>query len=44
MNNLGVRTEPVVSGALPRRGEVVGYVQFDERKVQQVRPRRLRCR
>ena len=38
-NNLGVRTEPVVSGALPRRGETVGYVQFDERKVQQVRPR-----
>jgi Cu(I)/Ag(I) efflux system membrane fusion protein len=39
MNNLGVRTEPVVSGSLPRRGDVVGYVQFDERKVQQVRTR-----
>src|SRR5512137_523685 len=39
MNNLGVRTEPVMSGSLPRRGETVGYVQFDERKVQQVRPR-----
>jgi Cu(I)/Ag(I) efflux system membrane fusion protein len=39
MNNLGVRTEPVLRGSLPRRGEVVGYVQFDERKVQQVRPR-----
>jgi Cu(I)/Ag(I) efflux system membrane fusion protein len=39
MNNLGVRTEPVVTGSLPRRGEVVGYVQFDERKVQQVRTR-----
>jgi len=39
MNNLGVRTEPVVRGSLPRRGDVVGYVQFDERKVQQVRPR-----
>ena len=39
MNNLGVRTEPVVRGSLPRRSEVVGYVQFDERKVQQVRPR-----
>ncbi|MGL6223369.1 MAG: efflux RND transporter periplasmic adaptor subunit, partial [Steroidobacteraceae bacterium] len=39
MNNLGVRTEPVVKGGLPRRGEVVGYVQFDERKVQQVRTR-----
>mgnify|MGYP003557560788 FL=1 len=39
MNNLGVRTEPVVRGSLPRRSEVVGYVQFDERRVQQVRPR-----
>ncbi len=39
MNNLGVRTEPVVRGSLPRRSDVVGYVQFDERKVQQVRPR-----
>ena len=39
MNNLGVRTEPVVRGSLPRRSEVVGYVQFDERTVQQVRPR-----
>jgi len=39
MNNLGVRTEPVVAGSLPRRGDVVGYVQFDERKVQQVRTR-----
>ncbi|MGB7904450.1 MAG: efflux RND transporter periplasmic adaptor subunit [Steroidobacteraceae bacterium] len=39
MNNLGVRTEPVVRGSLPRRGDVVGYVQFDERRVQQVRPR-----
>ena len=39
MNNLGVRTEPVLRGSLPRRSEVVGYVQFDERTVQQVRPR-----
>jgi Cu(I)/Ag(I) efflux system membrane fusion protein len=39
MNNLGVRTEPVVRGSLPRGGQTVGYVQFDERKVQQVRPR-----
>jgi Cu(I)/Ag(I) efflux system membrane fusion protein len=39
MNNLGVRTEPVVRGSLPRRSEVVGYVQYDERTVQQVRPR-----
>lgn len=38
-NNLGVRTEPVVRGSLPRSSNVVGFVQFDERKVQQVRPR-----
>jgi Cu(I)/Ag(I) efflux system membrane fusion protein len=39
INNLGVRTEPVVKGSLPRGSEVVGYVQFDERRVQQVRTR-----
>jgi Cu(I)/Ag(I) efflux system membrane fusion protein len=39
INNLGVRTEPVVRSTLPRRGDVVGYVQFDERTVRQVRPR-----
>jgi len=39
INNLGVRTEPVIRGSLPRRSETVGYVQFDERKVQQVRTR-----
>ncbi len=39
MNNLGVRTEPVVRGSLPRGVQTVGYVQFDERTVQQVRPR-----
>ena len=39
MNNLGVRTEPVVRGGLPRRSETVGYVEFDERRVQQVRTR-----
>jgi Cu(I)/Ag(I) efflux system membrane fusion protein len=39
MNNLGVRTEPVASGPLPRVSDVVGYVQLDERKVQQVRSR-----
>jgi len=39
VNNLGVRTEPVVRGSLPRGVQTVGYVQFDERKVQQVRPR-----
>ncbi len=39
VNNLGVRTEVVQRGGLARRGEVVGYVGFDERRVQQVRPR-----
>ena len=39
VNNLGVRTEIVQRGGLARRGEVVGYVGFDERRVQQVRPR-----
>jgi membrane fusion protein, copper/silver efflux system len=39
INNLGVRTEPVQRGVLPRRAETVGFVQFDERTVQQVRPR-----
>jgi Cu(I)/Ag(I) efflux system membrane fusion protein len=39
INNLGVRTEPVVRGSLSRTGQVVGYVEFDERRVQQVRPR-----
>jgi Cu(I)/Ag(I) efflux system membrane fusion protein len=39
MNNLGVKTEAAALGALPRRAETVGYVSFDERKVQQVRPR-----
>jgi Cu(I)/Ag(I) efflux system membrane fusion protein len=39
INNLGVRTEPAVRGTLPRRAETVGYVGFDERQVQQVRPR-----
>jgi membrane fusion protein, copper/silver efflux system len=39
VNNLGVRTAPVLRGGLARRGEVVGFVEFDERRVQQVRPR-----
>jgi Cu(I)/Ag(I) efflux system membrane fusion protein len=39
VNNLGVRTEAAVKGRLDRRVETVGYVGFDERKVQQVRPR-----
>jgi Cu(I)/Ag(I) efflux system membrane fusion protein len=39
INNLGVRTEPVLRGALGQSAEVVGYVAFDERTVQQVRTR-----
>ncbi|NJD31360.1 MAG: efflux RND transporter periplasmic adaptor subunit [Gammaproteobacteria bacterium] len=39
VNNLGVRTEPAVLGSLPRRADTVGYVGFDQHKVQQVRPR-----
>ena len=39
MNNLGVRTAPVVRGSLARSGQVVGYVEFDERTVRQIRTR-----
>jgi Cu(I)/Ag(I) efflux system membrane fusion protein len=39
INNLGVRTGPVLRGPLGQSAEVVGYVAFDERTVQQVRPR-----
>jgi Cu(I)/Ag(I) efflux system membrane fusion protein len=39
INNLGVRTAPVARSVLLRRTDVVGYVQFDERKVRQVRSR-----
>lgn len=39
INNLGVRTEPVVRGRLRRSAQTVGYVQFDERGVRQVRTR-----
>ena len=39
INNLGVRTEPVLRGPLGQSADVVGYVAFDERTVQQVRPR-----
>jgi Cu(I)/Ag(I) efflux system membrane fusion protein len=39
VNNLGVRTAAAVLGPLPRRADTVGYVSFDERRVQQVRPR-----
>ncbi|MGB5104519.1 MAG: efflux RND transporter periplasmic adaptor subunit [Steroidobacteraceae bacterium] len=39
VNNLGVRTEAAQRTPLERRAETVGYVSFDERRVQQVRPR-----
>jgi len=39
VNNLGVRTEAAVTSSLERRVDAVGYVGFDEHKVQQVRPR-----
>ena len=39
VNNLGVRTEPVARGSAQRGAQTVGYVQFDERRVQQVRSR-----
>lgn len=39
VNNLGVRTEVAERTPLERRAETVGYVSFDERRVQQVRPR-----
>jgi Cu(I)/Ag(I) efflux system membrane fusion protein len=39
VNNLGVRTEAAVASSLSRRIDAVGYVGFDERKAQQVRPR-----
>ena len=39
VNNIGVRTEAAVLASLPRRADTVGYVGFDERRVQQVRPR-----
>jgi Cu(I)/Ag(I) efflux system membrane fusion protein len=39
INKLGVRSEPVLLGSLGQSAEVVGYVAFDERTVQQVRTR-----
>lgn len=39
INNLGVRTEAARRERLERRAETVGYVGYDERRVQQVRPR-----
>jgi Cu(I)/Ag(I) efflux system membrane fusion protein len=39
VNNLGVRTEAARRTPLERRAETVGYVSYDERRIQQVRPR-----
>ena len=39
VQNLGVRTEPARRSRLDRRIEAVGYVSFDERRMQQGRPR-----
>ena len=39
VNNLGVRSTTAQRGALPRRADTVGYVSYDDRKIQQVRPR-----
>ena len=39
VNNLGVRTADVVLGRLPAGIETVGFVQFDEDRLQHVHPR-----
>jgi Cu(I)/Ag(I) efflux system membrane fusion protein len=39
VNNLGVRTALARRESLPRRAEAVGYVRYDERRLEQVRPR-----
>jgi membrane fusion protein, copper/silver efflux system len=39
INKLGVRTEAASRDPLERRAETVGYLSYDERRVQQVRPR-----
>jgi Cu(I)/Ag(I) efflux system membrane fusion protein len=39
VNNLGVRSTTALRGPLERRAETVGYVSYDDRKIQQVRPR-----
>ena len=36
VNNLGVRTAPVMSGTLAREIDTVGYIDFDERLLSQV--------
>lgn len=39
INNLGVRTEPAEVTPIERRADTVGYVTYDERRMQQVQPR-----
>ncbi|WP_420389490.1 efflux RND transporter periplasmic adaptor subunit [Marinobacter sp.] len=39
LNNLGVRTEPVIQGRLPNNITTVGYVQYNEDEMAHVHPR-----
>ena len=39
VNNLGVRTEPVIQGRLPNTITTVGYVQYNEDEMAHVHPR-----
>lgn len=39
INNLGVRTAPVIAGRLPSTLRTVGYVQYDEARLQHIHPR-----
>ncbi|WP_296933160.1 efflux RND transporter periplasmic adaptor subunit [uncultured Marinobacter sp.] len=39
VNNLGVRTEPVIQGRLPNNITTVGYVQYNEDQMAHVHPR-----
>lgn len=39
VNNLGVRTEPVIQGRLPNTITTVGYVQYNEDEMSHVHPR-----
>ena len=39
VNNLGVRTEPVIQGRLPNNITTVGYVQYNEDEMAHVHPR-----
>jgi membrane fusion protein, copper/silver efflux system len=38
INNLGIRTAPVIYGTLPQRIETVGYVSADENKISHIHP------